>query len=94
MSTAVIFDEVSFSYPNSEFDALRDVSMVVPEGAFVLATGATGSGKSTLLRSMNGLVPHFSGGRFRGSVEVEGRDTLSHAPRALADVIAYVPQDP
>ena len=51
MSEAVAFDEVSFSYPDAELDALRDVSMVVPEGVFVLVTGATGAGKSTLLRS-------------------------------------------
>jgi energy-coupling factor transport system ATP-binding protein len=55
--------------------------------------GATGAGKSTFLRSINGLVPHFTGGRFAGRVLVDGRDTLEHAPRALADAVAYVPQD-
>ena len=94
MSTAISFRDVSFAYPDGEMDALRAVTMDIPEGAFVVVTGATGAGKSTLLRSMNGLVPHFSGGRFRGTLRVEGRDTLAAAPRDLADVIAFVPQDP
>ena len=94
MKAAITFREVSFAYPDAEIDALREVTLDVPEGAFVLVTGATGAGKSTFLRTMNGLVPHFSGGRFRGRVDVEGRDTVSSAPRELADVIAYVPQDP
>ncbi|MGH2755606.1 MAG: ABC transporter ATP-binding protein [Actinomycetota bacterium] len=94
MSNAVVFDDVSFAYPDEEIEVLRDVTLGVPEGSFVLVTGATGAGKSTFLRATNGLVPHFSGGRFRGKVEVEGRDTREHAPRRLADVIAFVPQDP
>ena len=56
-------------------------------------SGATGAGKSTFLRAANGLVPHFTGGRFSGRVTVDGRDTLEHAPRALADAVAFVPQD-
>jgi energy-coupling factor transport system ATP-binding protein len=94
VSTAISFRDVSFAYPDSEMDAMRGVTMDVPEGAFVVVTGATGAGKSTFLRSTNGLVPHFSGGRFRGTIEVEGRDTMAVAPRELADVIAFVPQDP
>ena len=56
--------------------------------------GRTGSGKSTLLRAMNGLVPHFSGGTLHGRVLVDGRDTRTHRPRDLADVVGYVGQDP
>lgn len=94
MTEAVTFNEVSYSYPGATVAALVDASLSIPEGAFVLVTGATGSGKSTLLRSVNGLVPHFTGGRFDGRVTVGGRDTLSAPPRALSDVCAFVPQDP
>ncbi|MBI3647621.1 MAG: ATP-binding cassette domain-containing protein [Actinobacteria bacterium] len=85
---------MSFSYPGVRRRALDEVSLSVPEGAFALAVGPTGSGKTTLLRAANGLVPHFTGGTFSGRVVTGGRDTLDHAPRHLADVIAYVPQDP
>ena len=87
MSGAVVFDDVSFAYPDVEIEALRNVTLAVPEGSFVLVTGATGAGKSTLLRAMNGLIPHFSGGRFRGSVEVEGRDTRENAPFMYMEIV-------
>src|SRR5437764_8151432 len=59
-----------------------------------LVVGSTGSGKSTLLKCINGLVPHFTGGRLAGRVVVDGRDTQHHRPRELADVVGYVGQDP
>lgn len=94
MREAVVFDHVTFSYPDAKAAALVDASLSIPEGTFVLVAGATGSGKSTLLRSVNGLVPHFTGGRFDGRVTVGGRDTVSASPRALSDLCAFVPQDP
>jgi len=94
MTEALRFDRVTFTYKDGTRPALADVTLDLPEGTFALATGPTGSGKSTFLRAANGLVPHFSGGTFAGHVEVEGRDTLAQPPRALADVVAFVPQDP
>lgn len=94
MSNAIAFDLVSFRYDDLSEPTLRDVDLMVPEGNLVLVTGPTGSGKSTLLRAVNGLVPHFTGGELSGRVTVAGRDTLSCAPRDLADVVAFVPQDP
>ena len=91
--TVVSLQSVSFSYPDARTPALVDVNVEVPEGAFALVAGPTASGKSTLLRTMNGLVPHFSGGRFSGRAFAGGRSTLEHAPRELADVVAFVPQD-
>ncbi|HEV2757409.1 MAG TPA: ATP-binding cassette domain-containing protein [Actinomycetota bacterium] len=89
-----MFDAVTFSFPHGTHDVLEDVSLRVPEGTFVLVTGATGSGKSTLLRACNGLVPHFSGGTFSGTVVTGGVDTLRHPPREIAGTAAFVPQDP
>jgi len=94
VTDALRFEGVTFSYPDSARPALAGVDLRVPEGSFALAVGRTGSGKSTLLRAANGLVPQFTGGTFTGRVAVGGRDTLAHAPRRLADVIAFVPQDP
>ena len=94
MSRAVTLRDVTFTYPGAVTPALEAVSLHVPRGTFVLVAGDTGSGKSTLIRTMNGLVPHFTGGRFSGAVETEGRNTIEYAPRQLADVVAFVPQDP
>jgi energy-coupling factor transporter ATP-binding protein EcfA2 len=94
VTDALRFDGVTYTYPDGERPALDAVDLEIAEGSFALAVGPTGSGKSTLLRAVNGLVPQFTGGTFAGHVSVDGRDTLAHAPRRLADVVAFVPQDP
>jgi energy-coupling factor transporter ATP-binding protein EcfA2 len=88
------FERVSVTYPDAEAAVLRDVELTIPEGELCLVIGRTGSGKSTLLRCINGLVPHFTGGRLTGRVLVDGRDTRTHPPRELADVVGFVGQDP
>jgi energy-coupling factor transport system ATP-binding protein len=85
---------VSVTYPGASRPALSDVNLTIGEGELWLAAGPTGSGKSTLLRCVNGLVPHFSGGRLGGRVVVAGRDTREHRPRELADLVGWVGQDP
>jgi energy-coupling factor transport system ATP-binding protein len=88
------FDQMSFSYAGSEQPTLEGVSLELPEGELCVVVGETGSGKTTLLRSVNGLVPHFSGGILGGTVTVEGRSTREHRPRELADVVGFVGQNP
>ncbi|MEZ5115477.1 MAG: ATP-binding cassette domain-containing protein [Candidatus Nanopelagicales bacterium] len=90
----ITFDRVSITYPDASAPVLRDVDLHVPEGELVLVVGRTGSGKSTLLGAVNGLVPHFTGGTLTGRVTVGGRDTATHPPRELADLVGVVPQDP
>jgi energy-coupling factor transport system ATP-binding protein len=88
------FEDVSVRYPGGDRPVLHRVSLHVPEGELCLVVGRTGSGKSTLLKTVNGLVPHFTGGLLSGRVTVAGRDTRDHPPRELADVVGYVGQDP
>lgn len=73
---------------------LRDADLTLHEGEILLVVGRTGAGKSTLLDAMTGAVPHFTGGELTGSVRVLGRDTRTHPPRMLADVVGVVGQDP
>jgi energy-coupling factor transport system ATP-binding protein len=93
MSPALRYADVSFTYPDAPRAALDHVDVSIDHGTFALAIGPTGAGKSTLLRAANGLVPHFTGGSFSGHVAADGRDTREHAPRELADAVAFVPQD-
>lgn len=90
----ISFDQVTVTYPDTALPTLQDVTLEIEEGHFALVMGATGAGKSTLLRCVNGLVPHFSGGRLNGTVTVGGRSTRQYRPRDLADVVGYVGQDP
>lgn len=63
-------DHVSYRYDEDSPDAVRDVSLTVPRGAFHAILGQNGSGKSTLAKLMNGLYLPTS-----GTVSVCGMDT-------------------
>jgi energy-coupling factor transport system ATP-binding protein len=86
--------QLSFRYDDAELPTLSDVTLTVPESELVLVAGRTGSGKSTLLRTVNGLVPRFTGGHLEGDVLVDGRVVRDSAPRELADLVGLVGQDP
>jgi energy-coupling factor transport system ATP-binding protein len=96
------FEQVSVRYgspyettlTSAATPALRGLDLVVPEGELCLLVGPSGAGKSTLLGTVSGLVPHFTGGTLHGRVTVAGRDTRTHKPRELADVVGTVGQDP
>ncbi|MFD9319803.1 ABC transporter ATP-binding protein [Streptomyces sp. NPDC060053] len=88
------FENVSVTYDGATEPTIQDVDFTVPEGELVLLAGPSGVGKSTLLGTVSGLVPHFTGGTLRGRVTVAGRDTRTHKPRELADVVGTVGQDP
>ncbi|MFB7262275.1 ABC transporter ATP-binding protein [Streptomyces nojiriensis] len=88
------FEQVSVVYEGASAPSLRGVDLVIPEGELTLLVGPSGVGKSTLLGTVSGLVPHFTGGTLRGRVTVAGRDTRTHKPRELADVVGTVGQDP
>ncbi|MEU9238342.1 ATP-binding cassette domain-containing protein [Streptomyces sp. NPDC048385] len=88
------FEDVSVTYDGAARPAVQGVAFEVPEGELVLLAGPSGTGKSTVLNAVSGLVPHFTGGTLRGRVTVAGRDTRTHRPRELADVVGTVGQDP
>ncbi|MFF5924644.1 ABC transporter ATP-binding protein [Streptomyces hydrogenans] len=88
------FENVSVTYEDAAGPTLRGVDLTVPEGELVLLVGPSGVGKSTLLGAVSGLVPHFTGGTLSGRVTVDGRDTRTHHPRELADLVGTVGQDP
>jgi energy-coupling factor transport system ATP-binding protein len=90
----ITFDRVRVTYPGCSTPTLSGVDLEIAAGEMCLVVGPTGAGKSTLLRCINGLVPHFSGGRLGGTVRVAGRDTRTNPPRELADVVGFVGQDP
>lgn len=88
------FEQVSVTYGDAGAPAVHGIDLTVPEGELCLLVGPSGVGKSTVLNAVSGLVPHFTGGTLHGRVTVDGRDTRTHPPRELADVVGTVGQDP
>jgi energy-coupling factor transporter ATP-binding protein EcfA2 len=91
---ALHIEGLTYAYPNSSGQALRDVSLNLNAGEFAVLAGRSASGKTTLLRVACGLVPHFHGGEISGTVSVAGLDAIESGPGELASVVGYVAQDP
>ena len=87
-------ENVSFQYSGAEEKALRNVSLCVKAGEFVVLLGRSGCGKTTLTRLMNRLVPGFYEGKLEGKVFIDGKDSDSLEIRELAGIVGSVFQDP
>jgi len=87
-------ENLTFGYSGAEKPALQDVKLEVGDGEFVLITGPSGGGKSSLCRCLNGLIPHFYGGKITGKVEVQGLNVVKHSTKELATKIGMIFQDP
>ncbi|MGC9398619.1 MAG: ABC transporter ATP-binding protein [Anaerolineae bacterium] len=90
----ISFNGVTYTYPDRERPALREATLTLPAGSFTLVVGPSGAGKSTLLRCLNGLVPHFSGGKLRGRIEVTGLNPVLATPNRMSRRVGFVFQDP
>lgn len=86
--------KLSFAWPDAAVSTLHNLNWQISAGEFALLIGRSGSGKSTLLRTLNGLVPHFSGGTFGGEVVVNNANTKVNPPRDMARHVGFVFQDP
>ena len=84
----IAFRDLSFRYPDGEYDALQNITFTIPAGMQVGLVGKTGCGKTTLvdliLRTYN--VPD-------GALLIDGQDVNTVSIRSLRENCAYVPQD-
>lgn len=94
MSALAELRGITYTYPGAGPPALREVSLTIEAGAFVLVAGPSASGKSTLLRLFNGLVPQFHGGRVAGTAVVAGLDPFVTPARRMAREVGMVFQEP
>jgi energy-coupling factor transporter ATP-binding protein EcfA2 len=93
LSFAIAFERVTYRYPEGSQPALHDVTLQIEQGELCLLAGRSGQGKSTLIRAACGLVPHFHGGTFAGSVRVAGMDTREHPPALLGAHVGVLQGD-
>ena len=86
------FDNVTFEYPGSGRDALKNLSFSVAESEFVLVCGRSGCGKTTLLRMMKKELTPF--GRLSGRVFCFGTPIGELDGRTSAARVGFVRQNP
>lgn len=83
----IVFDHVSFAYPNEEEATLKDISFSIVSGQMVGVVGATGSGKSTLAQ----LIPRLFDPQ-EGTITIGGKDLKSLSKKTLKNNISIVLQ--
>lgn len=87
VAPSIHFHNVNFKYPDSNVDAISNVSFAIPAGKVIAFAGASGSGKTTLVDLLLGIYTPTS-----GSITCEfGGTTIS--PSVIQGA-AYVPQNP
>ncbi len=85
-------EHLTFSYPGASAPTLRDVSLTVEQGAYVVLCGRSGSGKTTLLRHLKSvLAPH---GSRSGQILFQGKDLSALPLGSQSAAIGFVMQSP
>ena len=85
----VVFEGVSYTYPNRETPALENVSFEIPYGKLTALVGASGAGKSTLASLLLRFIEPSS-----GQILVAGRPLLETPVEKWRRLVAWVPQNP
>ena len=85
---AVVFDDVSFHYPQTERVAIAGVSLRVRPGEVVALVGTNGSGKTTLVKLLCRLYSPQA-----GSITIDGTDLREFETTALRREISVIFQD-
>ena len=87
MRGRVEFKNVSFRYPDADYDVITDIDLVANPGETTAFIGSTGSGKSTLIN----LIPRFYDVT-DGELLVDGVNIKDVDLKKLRDKIGFVPQ--
>ena len=84
----VVFEDVSFTYDQTDEQVLKSVSFEVPERSLTALVGSSGSGKTTLTK----LLTRFADPQ-TGSITIGGADIRSMSQNQLMQQFSVVFQD-
>ena len=94
MEKAIEIKDLSFTYKDQpDGKALKDITLDVPKGEFLMILGHSGAGKSTLANCFNGLIPNLVKGKYEGIVIANGKNAAEHAVSIMARDVGLVFQD-
>ena len=88
------FSNFHFRYKGNDDYALKNINLEINGNKFILLAGETGSGKTTLIRCLNGLIPQFYAGYYKGYVEISGKNTAQATISELSNEVGIVFQNP
>lgn len=92
---SLILDHVNYSYGDDtalSVHALKDVSLVIPDGQFIGLIGHTGSGKSTLVQHLNGLLKPTSGAIYYNGEDIHDPDFDKKKLRSKVGLLFQYPE--
>ena len=82
------FKNMSFAYADSKLKALKNINLIIPEGATTALIGPSGGGKTTLARM---IYRHYD--PTAGQVLLDGKDLREYDLYGFRKFFAIVPQD-
>jgi len=89
------FEKFFYRYKGNEEYALNNINLrIEKDNNFVLLCGETGPGKTTLIRCMNGLIPQFYSGFYKGKVFINEVNTVETSIANLSTEVGIVFQNP
>lgn len=90
----ITFNHFTYKYPKGTEPTLKDVSLEIKKGEFLLITGHSGAGKTTLCRAMFGALHHDIDGDFQGTLELKGKDISQYTIGSIGAFMGVVFDDP
>ncbi len=84
----IVFDNVSFKYPNSNINALSNISFKIEKGKSVAIVGRTGSGKSTIIQLLTRMYKSSE-----GLIKIDQKPIKDYNVKSLRSAISLVPQE-
>ena len=87
--------DVSFTYESGETENnLSHINLTIQDGETILLCGESGCGKTTLTRLINGLIPHYYGGKLTGQVLLDGKELKDYPLYQIGQRVGSVFQNP